>query len=1129
MKNNCYLQHPNARKSLWTFAKKIPLTMRLFILCLFCSIGILQAAGTYAQNTRLSLRAEAETVANVLKQIEEASDFSFFYNNTQLDVDRLVSVSAQDEDIFAILDEVFEGTDVRYTVVDRKIILSNKTDGLTQTQQDNVIQGTVVDANGEPVIGATVKQKDTNNGVITDMDGAFRLNVPAGSELVISYIGYIEQTIRVTSGTANYHIVLEEDNQLLDEVVVVGYGIQKKVNVIGSISTIDSKEMESRSVPDVSNMLTGLMPGVTITQSSGNPGQDAGTIRIRGVGSFGATPSPLVLIDGMPGSLSDLTPADVENISVLKDASSAAIYGSRAANGVILVTTKKGREGKTHITYNGSVGMSQATELPDLAHSYEYAEFYNMAMGTETYTPEMIQKYRDGSDPDNYADEMYLDELLGGHALQTKHEVSVSGGNNKIQYMASMGYLRQNGLLENNYFNRYNARVNLKANLAKNLDLNIRLSGMTSDRHEPSTPGILDSGGYGGIITAAVRYPGLTPTYLQNGELGLGPKLQGTPVSWANECASFYREDYDKFKGNLELSWAPIKGLTLRAIGGYHYTLSHVRNYRADMTLTGGQSTGPSSLSDQMNRTVYKTFQATADYTTTIADKHNLSILAGYTWEDEGQRTLSGSRNNFPSDDVPYLDAGGVDGQSNGGGGYDWAIQSVFGRLTYNYDQRYLFETTVRYDGSSRFPTDSKFGVFPSAALGWRVSEEAFWKENESLEWFSNLKLKASLGVLGNNNIGNYPYQSVYALGSGLNYVFGGVYTQGAAITTYVDPSLKWERTRTTDVGIETGFFRNKLIFNASYFYRKTTDVLYTPSASYSSIFGLSISQVNTGAVENKGWEFELGYTDHVGDFNYHINGNFSIIKNKVLTLGMGNVTQENGMVGNGSNLFIGYPMQMYYGYKTDGVFLSDAEVSEWYDQSAIAPGAEAGDIRYVDITGDGKVTTADRTYLGSQIPKYTFGLSLGGEYKGFDFNVLIQGVADVSGQLSTWAGHAFYQEGNIQRWQMENCWNVQQDNRYPAYPRLEVMSNAGSNNTLTSDWWILDASYVKVRNIQVGYTLPQHLTQKFGASGLRFYVSLDNPLSFKSYRDGWDPEQSTGGAYYPILSTYTFGLTLNF
>lgn len=483
--------------------------MRLFILCIFCSIGLMRASGTYAQNARISLNAEAETVANVLKQIEEASDFSFFYNNTLLDLNRLVSVSAENEDIFSILDEVFAGTNVRYTVMDQKIILSNQPE--SAQQQGNTIQGTVVDAQGIPVIGASVRQAGTTNGVITDMDGNFKLTVPAGSKLEISYVGYTTQTLTVKAGTTQYNITLQEDTEMLDEVVVVGYGIQKKVNVIGSISTIDSEAMESRSVPDVTNMLTGLMPGVTITQSSGNPGQEAGTIRIRGVGSFGATPSPLVLVDGMPGSLSDLTPADIDNISVLKDASSAAIYGSRAANGVILVTTKKGKEGKARITYNGSVGMSQATELPDLAHSYEYAEFYNMAMGTETYTPEMIQKYRDGSDPDNYADEMYLDELLGGHSLQTKHELSVSGGSEKVQYMVSMGYLHHDGLLENNYYNRYNARVNLKVNLAKNLDLNARISGMTSDRHEPSTPGILDSGGYGGIITAAVRFPGLTP------------------------------------------------------------------------------------------------------------------------------------------------------------------------------------------------------------------------------------------------------------------------------------------------------------------------------------------------------------------------------------------------------------------------------------------------------------------------------------------------------------------------------------------------------------------------------------------------------------------------------------------
>lgn len=657
----------------------------------------------------------------------------------------------------------------------------------------------------------------------------------------------------------------------------------------------------------------------------------------------------------------------------------------------------------------------------------------------------------------------------------------------------------------------------------------MRVSGMTSDRHEPSTPGVLDNEGFKGIIANAVRYPGLTPSYLSTGEIGLGPKLQGTPVAWVN-CASFYREDFDKFKGNIELSWKPVKGLTLRAIGGYNYSLSTIRNYRADMTLVGGQSTGPSSLTNSMERTVYKTFQAVADYNTTIAKKHNLSVLFGYTWEDEGQRTLSGSRNNFPSDDVPYLGAGGVDGQTNDGGGYDWAIQSVFGRLTYNYDQRYLFETTMRYDGSSRFPSNTKFGFFPSVAAGWRMSEERFWKEQSVSEWFNNLKIKASYGILGNNNIGNYPYQSVYTLGQAQNYVFGGVYTQGAAVTTYVDPTLKWERTRTADFGIETGFFNNMLTLNATYFHRKTTDVLYKPAASYSSIFGLSISEVNTGELENKGWEFEIGHQNTIGDFHYHVNGNFSIIKNKVLTLGMGNVIQNNGMVGNGSDLFIGYPMQMFYGYKTDGVFLTDAEVNDWYDQSEIAKGSRAGDIRYVDITGDGKVTSDDRTYLGSRIPKYTFGLNLGAEYRGFDFSMLIQGVADVKGTLSVYAGYAFYQEGNIQRWQMENCWNVQQDNRYPEYPRLEVMSNAGSNNTLTSDYWVLDASYVKVRNIQLGYTLPESVTRKLGSSGIRFYVSLDNPLTFKGYREGWDPENtSNDGQYYPTMSTYTFGLTLKF
>ena len=656
-----------------------------FIRVLGFGVGLFLAGSLSVNAQKVSFNGERLSLKQAFEKIESVSKYKIAYNTSQLDVNKQVVLNQKNQDVLQILSDLLKGTNCVYQVNDNYIVITLKDD-----EKVKKIKGTIKDSAGEPIIGANVILKgDATVGSITDIDGNFDLSVPSNATLQVSYIGYNTQDVPI--GNKSFlNITLKEDTETLDEVVVVGYGPQKKVNVIGSIASVDSKALESRAVPDVSNMLTGQMSGVTITQESGNPGQDAGTIRIRGVGSFGATPSPLVLVDGLPGSLSDLTPADIDNISVLKDASSAAIYGSRAANGVILVTTKKGKEGKARIIYNGSVGMSQATELPELAHSYEYAEFYNKAIGTETYTPEMIQKYRDGSDPDNYADEMYLDDLLGGHALQTKHELSVSGGTEKVQYMVSLGYLRQNGLLDNNYYNRYNARVNLGAELAKNLKLQVRLSGMTSDRHEPSTPGSLDIGGFKGIISNAVRFPGLTPTYLQNGEVGLGPKLQGTPVAWV-DCASSYREDYDKFKNNIELSYQPIDGLTLKILGGYNYTLSHVRHYRCDMILTGDKSTGPSTLSDEMKRTVYKTFQAVADYNKSFG-KHNLAALVGYTWEDEGQRTLSGSRNNFPSDDVPFLGAGGADGQTNGGGGYDWAIQSVFGRLTYNYDQRYLFE-----------------------------------------------------------------------------------------------------------------------------------------------------------------------------------------------------------------------------------------------------------------------------------------------------------------------------------------------------------------------------------------------------------------------------------------------------
>lgn len=1104
--------------------------MKLTCIFAFLSISIVLAADTYAQKTSLSMNVSDRTLAEVLEDIESRTDFQFFYNSKLIDMNRRVSVNVDKTDVLAVLDQLFDGSNIRYKIVDKDVILTTASVSVkspSTLQEDRKVAGTVTDEKGEPIIGANIVLKDSPQiGTITDVDGKFTLSAPEQSVLVVSYIGYLSKEI--AAGDKDFvNVVLVEDTKTLDEVVVVGYGVQKKVNVIGSIASVDSKKLESRVSSNLSNMLTGQLSGVTITQSKGNPGQDKGTIRVRGVGSFGATPEPLVLVDGLPGSLNDLNPADIESISVLKDASSAAIYGSRAANGVVLIKTKEGSKGKISVTYNGYAGFNQATELPDMCDSWEYAELYNKAVGKDVYKAEDIQKYKDGTDPYNYPNERYLDELLGGKGLQTGHELTLNGGSEKVQYMFSGGYLRQNGLTKYNSYERYNGRFNFKAELTKDLSITARLGGITSKREEPSTPGGMDAYGVEAIVSNSLRFPGLWPTRLKDGSFGLGPKVLGTPLSWL-DSNSFINEDFDKFNSNVELAYSPLKGLTLKAIGGYNYTGHQERHYRSAMEVTGGKKIGPSFLSDKMYKTVYKTFQGLADYNVQL-DKHSLSLLAGYTWEEESQRSVGGERKNFPSDKVPYLDAGGADGQINTGGGYDWAIMSFFGRVGYNYDQRYLVEATMRYDGSSRFPTDSKFGLFPSVAVGWRLSEEAFFKDISALQFVSNLKIKASYGQLGNNNIGNYPYQSTYTLSSDMNYVIGGVYKQGAAVTTYVDPTLKWERTQTTDFGLETAFWNNKLTFSASYFYRKTSDILYKPNASYSSIFGLTLSQVNTGSLENKGWEFELGHQNKIGGFSYFLSANFSIIKNKVLGLGVGDVKQKSGMIGNGVDLFIDYPMEMFYGYQTDGVFLSDEEVKNWHNQGKIAPNSKAGDLRYVDRNGDNIVDEADKTYLGSKIPKYTFGFNLGGAYKSFDFNVLFQGAFGVKGLLTNYAGYAFFQEGSIQRWQAAETWSNNPQNRYPLYPRLEVMSNAGSNNTLVSDFWILNASYLKIRNVQLGYTLPSHISRKLGASNLRLYTSLENPLSFNSYRKGWDPEINTSGNYYPILSTYTFGLTLKF
>lgn len=1020
----------------------------------------------------------------------------------------------------------YSQSDITTKIDNRKIVWATETSALLNQQQKS-ISGKVTDNTGVGLPGVSVIVKGTTVGTITDVGGNYILSkVPENAILQFSFVGMKSQEVRV--GTqSSINITLADETIGIDEVVAVGFGSQKRVNVIGSVSQISSKELESRPVTNLSNALTGQISGVTIIQNTGKPGESMGNINVRGVGSFGATPDALVLIDGIPGSMNDINMNDVESVSVLKDASTAAIYGARAANGVILITTKKGQEGKIKVTYNGYYGISTPTELPDLVNSWEYAEMFNIANGAQSYSEADIAKYKAQDDPDNYPNTNFLKKTFSRNGIQTGHDLSITGGQKSNKYLLSFGYLNNQGLIVHNDYNRYNLRLNLENKLTDNLTLTTRMDGSVAEANEPIPPANKD-GQVEILIQTAVRLPATYLGQASNGDYGIGPESSGTPVAWL-ASKGYYKRPTTKANVNTRLDYTPIKGLVFSAIGGYNFALMEGSQYGASMILNSTVSNRLATLNQNRDKNIYKTMQFLAEYTKSIKG-HNLKILGGYSFESNDNQTFSGFRQDFASNDYTVMNMGGVNNQQVYGDDLKWAIQSLFSRLSYNYKQKYLFESTVRYDGSSRFPTSKKYGTFPSLAIGWRVTEEDFFKT--AFPWISNLKLKASMGKLGNQNIGNYPYQSTLA--SGKDYPFGTGVSTGAAYTTYRDPNIHWESTNTKDAGIETGLFNGKLTFNATYFNRYTTGILYKPTSSVSSVLGLSISEINTGEVKNSGWEFEFGHQNSFGDFKYKVLGNFTIINNEVKTLGLGNVTQPNGMIGNGTDLFVGFPMQMYYGYMTDGVFISNDDITTSANQSKVTPKPVPGDIRYKDINGpngvpDGVVDpTYDRTYLGSRIPKYTYSLNLSGSYKRFDCTVFLQGVSGVKGMLDQFAGYAFYNLGTIQRWQMDGRFDSANPVRFPAYPRLEIIPKS-TPNTESSDFWILDASYLRVKNIQLGYTLPKSVLNSLKFDNLRIYFSVENLFTFKSYRKGWDPEINTNGQFYPILATFTMGVNVKF
>ena len=987
-------------------------------------------------------------------------------------------------------------------------------------QAQNKVSGTVSDKTGEPLIGANVAVKGTSVATLTDANGLFTVPAKSGDVLKITYVGFEPKEVKVGK-TNTIDIVLDEDRKALEEVVVVGYATQKKVDLTGSVASVQADELVNKPVSSTAQALAGLVPGLSVIANSGRPGAGA-DLKIRGTGTFSSAGNgPLVLIDGMSGNIDDVDPNDIQSISFLKDAASASIYGNRAANGVILVETTKGAEGRTQVSYSNNFGWQKASELPDFLPSWEYATYYNMALKNmgkgEAYTAEEIQKFRDGSDPDNYPNCNHLKWVLeSGNGFMQQHNISVRGGNARNSFNISLGYRSQNGLTAKTNNTRFTALVNYMALLYKGLTLNVNLNGFVNNYTEPG-PGI------DGIIGYSVREHPTTPGKKSDGYYGHQDNY--APEAYI-DSESFVKNKTRNFAGQLSLRWeTPVEGLSFRGKGGASYNSYYGKTFSAEVQVAKDYTRKPNDLSVSSSNTTYMTFEGLAQFERHFG-QHYLNVIAGTSYENSLYESVNGYRKSFPNNYLYELSAGDASTATNGSSSSEWTLLSFFGRVNYSFADRYLVEANIRYDGSSRFARGNRWGLFPSISAGWRVSEEKFWKENGINNWWNNFKIRASYGVLGNQNIGVYPYQQVYTLGH--NAVLGdpASYVTGAYMGTFNNPNITWEKTSVTDVGIDFGMFNGRLTGTIDYFYKYTKDIL--APVERAMIMGRSVGLSNVGAVSNKGVEINIAYNGRIGkDFNFSIAPNFTYVKNAVEKLADGSTEDIN------NGRWVGQPLGVIYGYRSDGLFVDQAEIDAACEQIVGKDSLKPGYVKYKDLNGDGKVdSNNDREILGSTLPKFYYGLNITAAWKGFDVSILFQGMGGHQRLIGSYMAYAFYNDGQIQRWQADNCWTTDNPNKWAEYPRVETL-NMGHTNIQTSDYWVRDASFLRLKNLQVGYSLPRHIIGKVGLTQCRIYFSGQNLCTWKKFYKGWDPENeiATGDApyFYPLTRILSFGLNLKF
>ena len=997
------------------------------------------------------------------------------------------------------------------------------------------ISGTVVDDQGEAVIGASIVEKgNPQNGTITDFDGKFTIKVNQGATIVVSYIGYVTQEVRATN---NMRVVMKEDAQTLQDVVVIGYGVQKKSVVTASIAKVSAEDLEGTAPVRMDNALKGLAAGVNVTSSSGQPGA-ASRIRVRGIGSVNDS-NPLYIVDGMPieGGLDYINPSDIESIEVLKDAASGAIYGARAANGVILVTTKKGKMGKVTVNYNFSQGWQTAWKHRDVLDATGYMIMQNEGLVNAGQAPRYADPYNVTTNTD------WQDLLFNDNAPVQNHELTLSGASDRVNYYFSLGYYDQEGIVGGNYghsnYNRLTLRGNFNFNVfdvtkernwLNKLDVQVNLSYA-----RVKSAGVDVNSQWGNEIGSALALPPIISPYVTGQEAqdqidyysstypdeyvpmyGKNGQLLNIPGAGFNEMANPLMSFQLPVADNWSHKFVTNFSATLGIWDGLKYRVS----YATDMSFWGNQSyaipywispagkhRNYSSASMESDRGTVWQLENVLSYDKSF-DKHTVNVVLGQSAFENSGWTLGASRNNLKDYSKPWINAAtglAADGDRDGWGGpgINHTMSSLFARVSYNYDERYMFQGTIRRDGSSRFGTNNKYGTFPSVSLGWNVMNEKFMKSTN--DWLNNLKVRFSWGKNGNDNIGDFRY-TVLTQG-GNNYGFGmagGEKEQTSSKASgLANPDLKWEESEQYDLGVDFGFLNNKITFTVDWFKKKTNGML--KDMNIPSYVGESKPIGNVGDMENTGIEFELGYKFNIADAKFQIKGNASYLKNKLVKLGnaAGFDTYDNvSNLGNISRAEAGEPFPYFWGYKTDGIFQNWEEINAYTkDGKLIQPDARPGFVRFVDVNDDGVIDDSDRTKIGKGTPDWTFGATLNAAWRGFDFMMFWQGTAgndifDATRRLDLPAI-------NLPSWFLGRWTGEGTSNKYPIY----IQGDA--TNWQASDLYIHDGSYLRLKNIELGYTIPESITSKVFISRLRLYVAAENLLTFTKYW-GFDPEISS-------------------